>query len=127
MKVKAFAAVAALCIATPGIVFAQRIQDIDRVPIAEFSECPAKFQCDDRSSPISNEEERIFHNLRRIEARRMIYKVGLRPQPQEFVLVSEVYERFTKTPAPVEDFVKKIVLVQPVDVGLPWQYVPPRK
>jgi len=79
MKVKAFAAVAALCIATPGIVFAQRIQDIDRVPIAEFSECPAKFQCDDRSSPISNEEERIFHNLRRIEARRMIYKVGLRP------------------------------------------------
>jgi len=127
MKVKAFAAVAALCIAAPAVVFAQRMQPIDTVPINQFELCAERFQCDDRSNPVSNEEERIFHNLRRIEARRMIYKVGLRPQPQEFVLVSEVYEKTTKQGPPVDEFAKRVVLVQPVDVGLPWQYVPPRK
>ena len=106
---------------------AQQLQQIDNVPINQFALCDAvKFMCDDRSSPVSDKEENIRHNISKVTGVRMIYKVGLRPQPQaqEFVLVSEVYDRVTR---PVVEPVKRNVLVQPLEIGVPWAYVPPKQ
>jgi hypothetical protein len=125
MKAKIFATAAALIIAAPGLVLAQQLQQIDNVPINQFALCDAvKFMCDDRSNPVSDKEENIRHNISKVTGIRMIYKVGSRPQPQEFVLVSEVYDRVSR---PVIEPVKRNVLVQPLEIGVPWAYVPPKQ
>jgi len=126
MKAKIFATAAALTIAAPGLVLAQQLQAIDNVPINQFALCDSvKFFCDDRSNPVTDKEENIRHNISKVVGVRMIYKVGSRPQPQEFVLVSEVYDRVARQP--VIEPVKRNVLVQPLVIGDPWAYVPPKQ
>lgn len=118
MKINHVVSAIAMCMSVPGVVFAQ---SADNLPIDQFVVCPNNFQCDDRSNPVSPEPEKIRHTFSGATNTRMIYRVGLKPQT---LLVSEIRKEYTYEAREVKP---TMVLVQPVDVGLPWQYVPPKK
>ena len=129
MKTRVLSVYVALIVSTPVAVFAQQRQAIDNARLSDFVQCaPARFHCDDRSAPLNNEEVVIHHNQSKAQARRMIYKVGLKTQPQQFVLISEligICEPEAGTQGPSKFCVSIPVLVEPSNDGRSWQYVKP--
>jgi len=128
MKTRVLSVYIALILSTPAAIFAQLRQAIDNAPLSAFVRCdPARFHCYDRSAPLNNEEVVIHHNQSKVQARRMIYKVGLKTQPQQFVLISELIFYCTTEVGTQgrSEYCPIPVLVEPSNDGRSWQYVKP--
>jgi hypothetical protein len=107
-----------LGMAASGAVLAQ--SDETKTPLSQFVTCPDRFECADRSTPVTSKPEDIIHPLSREINERMVYRVGLKPQ---FVLVAEHRTYVSK---PVRELAPTPVLVQPKDKDASWMYVTPK-
>jgi len=129
MKIKLSVAVLALGVLASGAASAQA-NDPNSRPLSEFRQCDAdQFECDDRTNPVTKDPETTLHRISLTSNQRMIYKVGLKPQPQRYVLVAEYYRNISKV---IEEPIKPaVVLVEPIakppsTYTPPWAYVSPR-
>jgi hypothetical protein len=124
MKTRILSVYIALILSAPAAAFAQQRQAIDNVPLSAFILCDqTRFKCEDTSNPIG--EMWISHNISRIEARRTIYKVSSKAQPQQYVFISELYSAVSRPLDRSVGVSKYSVLVTPDNNGQAWQYVKP--
>ena len=128
MKIKQSVAVLALGVLASGAATAQN--DPNSRPLSEFRQCDDReFECEDRTNPVTRDPETTLHRISLSSNKRMIYKVGLKPQPQRYVLVAEYYRTITRQ---VDEPAKPaVVLVEPIATPPtittpPWAYVSPK-
>ena len=118
MKLSVILTSLSLGMVASGAVLAQ--SDETKTPLSQFVPCPDRFECSDRSSPVTSKPEDIIHPLSREINERMVYRVGLKPQ---FVLVAEHRAYVSK---PVLQLAPTPVLVQPKDKDASWLYLTPK-
>ena len=121
MKLSLVSAAISLGMVASSSAFAQL--DETKTNINQFVKCPAQYECGDRSNPVTTTPEAIIHPLSQETVMQMVYRVGLKPQAQQYVLVAEHIGGEAKM---VRERMPTTVLVQPVAKPVPWTFVTPK-